>query len=143
MKPKFIPVLLALILCLALLPSEARAIQEEVRLRIYNQHPYDLILQTEKLSGCDSEEGFIEAPGDIPFDGFERISWAGGCDIRLVWSIRYFTGLDITLTFDSETGELEVFSRSNEFYPSLMGPRCDDGVCEYRLLIWNAEAFWY
>ncbi len=142
MKPKLIPVLLVLTLGLALFPSPALAIEEEVRLRIYNQQPYDLILESAKVASCAAEEGFIDLPGDIPFDGFARISWSGRCDIRLVWSIRYFTGLEITLTFDSETGELRVISPSDEFYPSLMGPRCEDGVCDYRLLIWNAEAFW-
>ena len=142
MKKRTAGIVVALLLGLALAPAPARAIEEEVSLKIYNLQPYDLLLKSVKVAGCQGEEEFIDPPGDIPFDTLAKISWPGGCDIRLVWSIRYFTGLEITLSYDAETGELVARSRSDEFYPSLMGPRCAEGVCSYQLVIWNAESFW-
>lgn len=142
MRSRLMIALAALTLCLTLAPSPARAIEEEVRLRIFNQQSYDLLLESVRVVGCDGEEVFIEPPEDIEYYGFSRISWQGSCDIHLTWSIRYFTGLTITLDYDAETGEIIARSQSNEFYPTLVGPRCEDGVCSYRLLIWNAESIW-
>ena len=142
MKTKILSGVLVVLLGLLMIPAEAPAIQEEVVLKIYNQQPYDLLLETGKAASCELEEPFNDPPGDIPFHSFKRISWSGQCDIRLVWSIRYFTGLTVTVRFQAETGELIADSGSNEFLPTLMGPRCEEGVCEYRLVIWNAEPFW-
>ena len=130
------------ILGLILPSSAAWAIDEEVRLRIFNLQTYDLLLETGRFSACDLEEGFILAPGDIPFNTAGVVSWQGQCNVALVWSIRYFTGLTVSVFFDSETGKLKAYSQSDEFHPSLLGPRCEDGVCEYRLLIFNSEPWW-
>ncbi len=135
-------VFLAAIFSLALLPRGVWAIDEEVRLKIINLQSYDFLLDTEKLSGCATEEGFIIPPGDVPFGSSRVMRWSGGCDVRLAWSIRYFTGLKIRVNFNAEDGKLKAYSDSDEFHPSVLGPRCEEGVCEYRLLIYNAEPWW-
>ena len=139
MKRRLLTGFLVLVFGALLLPSPALAEEEEISLTIFNRQPYDLLLESEKFSGCGEEDAFILAPDDIPFDSNARISWLGGCDVRLVWSIRHFTGLTIRLTFEAETGEMKVRSQSNEFFPVLSGPFCEEGVCVYKLLIFNAS----
>ena len=124
-----------------LFPSGARAVEEEIRLKIINNQAYDLVLESRKLSGCGQEE-FIIPPVDVPSDDSRVMRWSGGCDVSLTWSVRYFTGIEVRVHFDAEDGELKARSDSDEFHPSVLGPRCEDGVCDYRVLIYNAEPWW-
>jgi len=131
---------LALFLLLAH-PAWAQEEAGEVRIRVVNLYPYDLVFLPEPSLACPEEGGqFLVEPETVPFFGTGFLAFKEGCPARVVYSLRYFTGVFLNLYYDPVKDRLWALSSSVVLDTRVASGRGEEGDRLFTVWVFNGES---
>ena len=143
-RPHILVWVIPVLLLLAAGPAPAQDEAGEVRVRVVDNYPYDLVFLAELSQGCP-EEGleFILEPETIPFFTSGRLAFRADCPVRVVYGLRFFTDVFLTLFYDPVKERLLARSSSVILDTRVSSKRGEEGERLFTVLVFDGESRYY